>query len=171
MFCDDCGTPTDAAANFCTGCGARLGPHADLTTRHHPIVELGDHGTPEERLARRALPILVVQRGPNRGAQYTLTPGTTTVGRDGSATIFLDDITVSRRHATLESDGSGCVVADAGSLNGTYLNGERIDRPHRLAHGDQLQIGRFRIAYTEPAAPAAQAPGGVGHPAAPRPRE
>ena len=147
----ECGRRNPTNANFCTGCGAQLHPGTDATTRSLPVVELPVPDPGAGRQLRPAHPTLLVRRGPNVGSRYPLAPGiTTTVGRDGAATIFLNDISVSRRHATIENHGTHCVVADENSLNGTYLNGRRIDTPNRLGHGDELQIGLFRIVYLEP---------------------
>jgi hypothetical protein len=150
MVCHQCGRRNDTTANFCTGCGTRLHPDPQTATRGHPVVELPQRDPSADRPARPTHPALVVRRGPNVGSRYPLTPGITTVGRDGAATILLNDISVSRRHATIENDGGRCAVVDENSLNGTYLNGRRIDPRSRLSHGDELQIGRFRIVYLEP---------------------
>ncbi len=91
--------------------------------------------------------MLIVRRGPNTGSRFRLDEGVTTIGRDPGADIFLDDITVSRRHAVIASDEHGDVIADQGSLNGTYLNGRRIEQREVLVHGDELQIGLFKIVY------------------------
>lgn len=148
MSCNQCGRPNPAAANFCTGCGAHLDPPADDTTVLQ-AVDIDPRDPPEAWPARAPQPTLVVHRGPNQGSRFALASGVTTIGRDGAATILLNDVSVSRRHATIERHGEGCVISDQGSLNGTYLNGERIDSSRRLIHGDQLQIGRFRLAYLE----------------------
>jgi pSer/pThr/pTyr-binding forkhead associated (FHA) protein len=123
----------------------------DVPTLAQPIVEHDSEVPDAPRAARPASPILVVERGPNVGSRYALAPGVTTVGRDPSATVFLNDISVSRRHATIASDGRRCVASDENSLNGTYLNGRRMESESRLTDGDQLQVGRFRIVYLESA--------------------
>jgi pSer/pThr/pTyr-binding forkhead associated (FHA) protein len=90
---------------------------------------------------------LLVQRlGPNAGSSYRLEAPKTTAGRHPDSDIFLDDITVSRRHAVIERDDDGFTVRDAGSLNGTYVNRQRVDEA-RLRTGDELQIGRFRLSF------------------------
>jgi pSer/pThr/pTyr-binding forkhead associated (FHA) protein len=90
--------------------------------------------------------LLVVQRGPNAGSRYLLDQEVTTAGRGPDSDIFLDDVTVSRRHAEFTRTPEGYVVSDVGSLNGTYLNRERIDRA-LLGNGDEVQVGKFRLLF------------------------
>lgn len=90
--------------------------------------------------------ILVVRRGPNAGSRFWLGEGVTSIGRSPTSGIFLDDVTVSRSHAQITNGDGIFVVADAGSLNGTYLNRERIDKA-TLHSGDELQIGKFRLVF------------------------
>jgi hypothetical protein len=101
--------------------------------------------------------LLVVQRGPNAGSRYLLEADVTTVGRHPDAIVFLDDVTVSRRHAMFVRDAEGFRVVDVGSLNGTYVNRRRIDDT-LLSGGDEVQIGKYRLLYF----PAAPRSGGVG---------
>jgi pSer/pThr/pTyr-binding forkhead associated (FHA) protein len=89
---------------------------------------------------------LIVRRGPAAGTKFTLDRELVTVGRHPQSDIFLNDITVSRRHAELRRDGSAYSVSDLGSLNGTYVNRERVDTSG-LASGDELQIGKFRLLF------------------------
>ena len=89
----------------------------------------------------------MVRRGPNIGARFLLDSDTTTVGRHPEAEIFLDDVTVSRRHADFLRDGTGFAVKDLGSLNGTYVNGERISGTAPLADGAEVQVGKFRLTF------------------------
>ena len=90
--------------------------------------------------------MLVVVRGPNAGSRFLLDRDATTVGRHPDSDIFLDDVTVSRRHAELVRSEEGMRVKDLGSLNGSYVNGERVEE-RTLATGDELQIGRFKLLY------------------------
>jgi pSer/pThr/pTyr-binding forkhead associated (FHA) protein len=90
--------------------------------------------------------LLVVKRGPNAGSRFALSEGTTTIGRHPDSDIFLDDVTVSRRHAEVRHAGSKFIVSDVGSLNGTYLDRERIESAD-LHSGDELQIGKFRLVF------------------------
>ena len=90
--------------------------------------------------------LLVVKRGPNAGSRFLLDKDVTTVGRHPESDIFLDDVTVSRRHAEFLRQSDGFTVRDVGSLNGTYLNRERIEESP-LTGGDEVQIGKFRLVY------------------------
>ena len=90
--------------------------------------------------------LLIVQRGPNLGARFLLDAARTTVGRHPNADIFLDDVTVSRKHAEFLLTGEGYDVRDVGSLNGTYVNRERVDSK-ALQAGDEVQIGKYRLTY------------------------
>lgn len=90
--------------------------------------------------------MLVVRRGPNAGSTFALDDKTTTVGRDPGSNIFLDDVTVSRNHAVVERIGDDYEIRDAGSLNGTYVDHERIDTA-KLQDMNELQIGRFVLTF------------------------
>lgn len=90
--------------------------------------------------------MLVVVRGPNAGSRYLLDRELTTIGRHPDSDIFLDDVTVSRRHADIERVDDGQLLRDHGSLNGSYVNGDRVDE-RRLGTGDEVQIGRFKLLY------------------------
>lgn len=100
--------------------------------------------------ALRALPsgsaLLVVQRGPNAGARFLLDGERTVAGRSPHADIFLDDVTVSRKHAEFLRRGAGFIVRDVGSLNGTYVQRQRIDETV-LRPGDEVQIGKYRLIF------------------------
>ncbi|MEJ5945035.1 FHA domain-containing protein [Pseudokineococcus basanitobsidens] len=108
----------------------------------------------DEREAVSSLPtgsaLLVVQRGPNHGARFLLDAGRTSAGRHPDSDIFLDDVTVSRRHAEFLREGSGeatrFLVRDAGSLNGTYVNRDRVDEVE-LSAGDEVQVGKYRLVF------------------------
>ena len=90
--------------------------------------------------------LLIVLRGPNTGARFLLDADEVSSGRHPSSDIFLDDVTVSRRHAVFARSGDSYEVRDVGSLNGTYVNRERIDQ-QALEPGDEVQIGKFRLVY------------------------
>jgi pSer/pThr/pTyr-binding forkhead associated (FHA) protein len=115
----------------------------------------GDAPSPAEPAAEEDGPLdglppgsalLVVKRGPNAGSRFLLDAAVTTAGRHPESDIFLDDVTVSRRHAEFVRDGDSFVVRDVGSLNGTYLNRGRIDAA-ALAGGDEVQIGKYRLVF------------------------
>jgi pSer/pThr/pTyr-binding forkhead associated (FHA) protein len=110
--------------------------------------EIGDQAVPAEQPSLEALApgtaLLVVSRGPNAGSRFLLDADAVTVGRHPDSDIFLDDITVSRRHAEFRRGDGGFEVVDVGSLNGTYVNRERVDRAV-LGGGDEVQIGKYRL--------------------------
>ena len=114
-------------------------------------VDTTDTGlSPADQSAIDALPaksaLLVVQRGPNAGARFLLDSDRTTAGRRPDSDIFLDDVTVSRKHAEFVRRGQDFVVRDVGSLNGTYVQRDRIDEAV-LRDGDEVQIGKFRMVF------------------------
>jgi hypothetical protein len=171
VFCTQCGQQNPPDAHFCARCGAELlrdlagaSGHeqgADTTSAlslsalEHVLepAAQGGHGatTPgEESGTLESLPpgsaLLVVKRGPNAGSRFLLDADLTTAGRHPDSDIFLDDVTVSRRHAQFVREGGGFVVRDVGSLNGTYLNRERIESAV-LAGGDEVQIGKYRLVF------------------------
>jgi hypothetical protein len=148
VICGRCGHPNPEGANYCSSCGAPL-VAPEETTLTLSAVEAADL---EEDLAKylEELPpgvgLLVLRQGPVAGSSFRLEAPKTTAGRHPDSDIFLDDITVSRRHAIIERNDDGFTVRDAGSLNGTYVNRERVDEA-RLRTGDELQIGRFRLSF------------------------
>ena len=108
----------------------------------------GDDGLPG-RVAGSLPPgmaLLVVRRGPNAGARFLLDHDVTTSGRHPDSDIFLDDVTVSRRHAEFHRSRGGFTVRDVGSLNGTYVNRERVESA-TLSNSDEVQIGKFRLVF------------------------
>jgi pSer/pThr/pTyr-binding forkhead associated (FHA) protein len=106
--------------------------------------------TAEEKAAVAALPstsaLLIMQRGPSSGARFLLDAERTVAGRSPQADIFLDDVTVSRKHVEFVREPEGFVVRDVGSLNGTYVNRSRIEQA-LLRSGDEVQIGKFRMTF------------------------
>ncbi|MCW2600657.1 MAG: domain containing protein [Frankiales bacterium] len=170
MFCTQCGQQNPEGSRFCARCGAPVGrPGEDSgsstgveTTSTISLSALegaldGADGAealetaePEGAGALEALPpgsaLLVVKRGPNAGSRFLLDADVTTAGRHPESDIFLDDVTVSRRHAEFAREAGGFVLRDVGSLNGTYLNRERIDAAG-LAGGDEVQIGKYRLVF------------------------
>ena len=149
MDCRRCGHHVPDDANFCPSCGTPLdrGGDVDSTTAS---IDLGDldpaHEVDELPPLEPGTGMLVVVRGPNAGSRFLLDRERTTVGRHPDTDIFLDDVTVSRRHASLLQVDDGIVLEDNGSLNGSYVNGERVE--HRLlSTGDEVQIGRFKLLF------------------------
>ncbi|TFC75632.1 FHA domain-containing protein [Cryobacterium sp. TMS1-20-1] len=114
------------------------------------IASIDSNVTAEEQESIAALPsgsaLMVVRRGPNAGARFLLDADLTGVGRHPNADIFLDDVTVSRRHAEFLRNGTAFTVKDLGSLNGTYYEGERIETA-RLTDGTEVQVGKFRLTF------------------------
>ncbi|MDP9116795.1 MAG: zinc-ribbon and FHA domain-containing protein [Actinomycetota bacterium] len=163
MFCTACGTENPVGSRFCANCGAALptaaaGPDVTstiMTGTTAPDADTGEFSTEAHQGAVDALSpgsaLLVVKRGPNAGSRFLLDQDLTTAGRHPDSDIFLDDVTVSRRHAEFRREGSGYTVHDVGSLNGTYVNRERIDAVP-LSGGDEVQIGKFRLVYLTAAA-------------------
>ena len=160
--CPQCGSQNSETAKFCSQCGTRLtgSDGGAAGTDSTATIQFGAPGKPEteERVslndadaaAVEALPkgsaLLVVLRGPGAGSRYLLDTDVVTTGRHPDSDIFLDDITVSRRHVEFRRDADGYSVHDVGSLNGTYLNRDRIDDA-RLTNGDEVRIGKFRLSY------------------------
>ena len=106
--------------------------------------------SPEEQSAIAALPsgsaLLIVRRGPDAGARFLLDTDLTTAGRHPNADIFLDDVTVSRRHAEFRRHGTSFELVDLGSMNGTYYEGERVDA-HALKDADEIQVGKYHLTF------------------------
>ena len=106
--------------------------------------------SPEEQEAIAALPggnaLLIVRRGPSQGARFLLDVDVTTCGRHPDSDIFLDDVTVSRRHAEFRRNGAEFEVRDLASLNGTYYEGERVER-HAVTDGAEVQVGKFHLTF------------------------
>jgi hypothetical protein len=151
VYCSQCGESVPEDANFCPSCGAHLA--AGGPGRQEDTTAAIEVGALDPQHDVGALPdvepgtgMLVVVRGPNAGARFLLDRDTTTVGRHPDSEIFLDDVTVSRRHAEFVRSESGATVRDLGSLNGSYVNGERVDE-RALGTGDEVQIGRFKLLY------------------------
>lgn len=153
MYCTRCRAENPEGANFCARCGHRL-QHADpsltsrLSSEHEapaPDAEAVAHAAGIERPELEpGQALLVVVRGPNEGARFLLEDEAITCGRHPDCHIFLDDVTVSRHHATFHRTDHSYTVTDDGSLNGTYVNGERVET-QTLATGDEVQIGRFKL--------------------------
>ena len=137
--------------------GAEDRPRESDTTALHlgaeferQLAALEGEVTPEEQQAIAALPsgsaLLVVRRGPDTGARFLLDADRTTAGRHPDADIFLDDVTVSRRHTEFLRHGTSFEIRDLGSLNGTYFAGVRIDTA-LLGDGAEVQVGKFRLTF------------------------
>jgi pSer/pThr/pTyr-binding forkhead associated (FHA) protein len=154
VFCNQCGHRNPPGSAFCSSCGSPLDSLDDRTITLAAVDPLLDaRGTEDDVVVPvgdlpAEVPVLIVRSGAQAGARFPLVEEVTHLGRHPDSEISLDDITVSRRHAEIERTPDGHVVTDAGSLNGTYVNQERIDRIV-LHHGDELQIGKFRLVFFE----------------------
>jgi pSer/pThr/pTyr-binding forkhead associated (FHA) protein len=176
-YCTNCGNANPDDARFCAQCGSPLvsEPVPAAGGDSTATISIAGAGAeissdrqlnPVDAAAVDALPVgsalLVVQRGPGAGSRFLLDKDVTTAGRHADSEIFLDDVTVSRRHATFTREGNAFTVADAGSLNGTYVNRDRIDTVV-LKDTDEVQIGKYRLVFfqghepTQDHAPAPQA--------------
>jgi pSer/pThr/pTyr-binding forkhead associated (FHA) protein len=149
VFCNQCGHRNAAGSNFCSSCGAPLASLREDPTTVTFVPEAAE-GYDDMAVEFGELPagvgLLVVKRGPNVGSRFALDSDLVRAGRHPESDIFLDDITVSRRHAEIVREGGRYVVRDVGSLNGTYLNRERVESAP-LADGDELQIGTFKLVF------------------------
>jgi pSer/pThr/pTyr-binding forkhead associated (FHA) protein len=170
-FCTACGKQNPDDARFCSRCGTKLAPEgagapsgtssgapgADEATATISIGSTSEKSdtsdrnlSPVDAAAVDALPagsaMLVVQKGPSAGSRFLLDKEEVTAGRHNDSEIFLDDVTVSRRHAVFTREGAEFTVADAGSLNGTYVNRDRIDKVV-LKDSDEVQIGKYRLVF------------------------
>lgn len=166
MLCARCGRPNSEGARYCSNCGAQLTRAAstgsfsaipaergnETTSIINPMAgepEFTDEPSPDYSAADTLPPgtaLLVVLRGPNAGSRFLLDADFTSAGRHPDSDIFLDDVTVSRRHAEFYRHGVRFTVRDVGSLNGTYVNRERIEEAE-LFGGDEVQIGKFRLLF------------------------
>ncbi len=153
-FCNQCGHRNPPDSSFCSSCGSALDVLDDRTITLTAVDPLQDAPGPGDDLVipvgelSKEAGVLIVRAGAQAGARFELTEDITRLGRHPDSEISLDDITVSRRHAEVQRMAEGYFVADSGSLNGTYVNQERVERA-QLRHGDELQIGKFRLVFFE----------------------
>jgi hypothetical protein len=154
VFCNRCGHRNPPSSGFCSACGsvldlvsdrtitlAKVDPLLDAPGIEDDVIVNLDAITPGEG-------ILVVRSGERIGEQFVLRKSLTSLGRHPDSDIILDDITVSRRHVEIEHVDGRYLIRDAGSLNGTYLNQERVDTAE-LHQGDELQVGKYRFVFLE----------------------
>lgn len=156
--CSQCGSQNSDEGRFCSHCGHAL-ESSSAPAETTATISFGS-ARPEgderaalneaDAAAADALPagsaLLIVQRGPGAGSRYLLDTEQVSAGRHPEADIFLDDITVSRRHVEFRREGGTYSVHDVGSLNGTYVNRDRIDDA-LLQNGDEVRIGKFRLVF------------------------
>jgi hypothetical protein len=149
VYCPECGFQNPEAANYCSKCGALLvkDEAGAETTQTYTPEELADEEGPLDEIAAEG-PALVVRSGGGRAGEHFSPQGErTTIGRSPDNDIFLDDVTVSRKHAVLVQSDGEFRIEDLGSLNGTFVNRRRIDSAARLQSGDEVQIGKYRLSF------------------------
>jgi hypothetical protein len=147
VYCPECGFQNPEASNYCARCGAylRRDEHGETTLSLTP-EELGEGPA----VAEPRGPALVVRAGGGRAGESFETDGPRTlIGRSPECDVFLDDVTVSRRHAEIVREGAAYVIRDLGSLNGTFVNRHRIESS-TLADDDEVQIGKYRMTFLLP---------------------
>ena len=153
--CPECGFVNAEGANYCQKCGAYVGAAAD-TGHTEPVTATYRVGETGELIAVDLDDVvaaegaaLVIRTGGGRvGESFALHGERLAIGRNPGADVFLDDVTVSRDHALLVHRSDGWHLDDLGSLNGTYVNRERIES-HKLADGDELQVGKYKLTFLE----------------------
>jgi pSer/pThr/pTyr-binding forkhead associated (FHA) protein len=149
VYCPECGFQNPEASNYCSKCGALLvrDESGSDTTMSYTPEEGDEDSSPLLEELKTEGPALVVRAGGGRaGEHFPLKAEAITVGRSPDCDIFLDDVTVSRRHALLRREDGRFFIEDQGSLNGTFLNRRRIETAG-LEDGDELQIGKYRLTF------------------------
>jgi len=149
MYCPECGFHQSEAHKYCGRCGALLIVENQGTGEITGPLGISDELAETGGWQGPAIegPTLAVRSGGPPGAIFSLDHSEVTIGREPSADVFLDDVTVSRNHAVITSGPSGIALRDLGSLNGTYVNRRRIEDAETLEDGDELQIGKFRLTF------------------------
>ena len=150
QHCPECGFANDDGASYCQRCGAFLAhsePPPGVSTATYKLGETGELEAVDLDDVVSGGAALVIRAGGGRaGESFPVEGDRVSVGRRPDSDVFLDDVTVSRDHALIVRRGSDFFLDDCGSLNGTYVNRRRIDS-HRLADGDELQIGKYKLAF------------------------
>ena len=148
VYCPECGFQNPVSDNYCARCGSLLvkGEEPSDVTQTYSVEELAADGADAPEIAVEG-PALVVRSGGGRAGEHFVPSGARTViGRSPDCEVFLDDVTVSRRHAVLVEEGGQFWIEDQGSLNGTFVNHARVDRIE-LENGDEVQIGKYRLTF------------------------
>jgi hypothetical protein len=148
IYCQECGFQNSESANYCARCGALLVRDEGGTEATQTFTADDSDETPAEALESVGVqgPALVVRSGGGRAGEMFPLDGETTVGRSPECGIFLDDVTVSRKHAILRERDGDFSIEDQGSLNGTFVNRKRVESA-QLSDGDELQVGKYRLTY------------------------
>ena len=149
VHCPECGFQNLEAARFCEKCGAPLIPDdAGDQTLSSLLQEIDEDDASDVEVGVEGTALIVRSGAGRPGETYQLVHDRLTIGRSPEADIFLDDVTVSRRHARLIREGRGFVIRDEGSLNGTFVNRRRVDSK-MLEDGDEVQIGKYKLTFLE----------------------
>jgi pSer/pThr/pTyr-binding forkhead associated (FHA) protein len=151
IYCPECGFQNPETANYCSKCGTALvREESGEATMALTPDQLDENGA-DVAAAGISGPALVVRSGGGRaGETFHLDREQTTIGRSPDCDIFLDDVTVSRKHAVVKQGPGRLTIEDLGSLNGTFLNRRRIESGDRdLADGDELQIGKYKLTFLQ----------------------
>jgi hypothetical protein len=150
IYCQECGFQNPEAANYCARCGALLAKDEGGTETTQTFMAEDGEEAPADAFEDLGIkgPALVVRSGGGRAGETFHPEGQTTIGRSPDCGIFLDDVTVSRKHAVLTARDGGFFIEDQGSLNGTFLNRRRIESG-QLENGDELQIGKYKLSFLE----------------------
>ena len=150
QHCPECGFSNAEGANYCQRCGAYLAQSESTpgaTTASYGVGETGEmEAVAPDPVAERGATLVIRAGGGRAGETFSVVGDRLTVGRRPDSDIFLDDVTVSRDHAILVRRGEDYHLDDCGSLNGTYVNRQRIES-YRLSDGDELQIGKYKLAF------------------------
>jgi len=149
IYCQECGFLNPEAANYCARCGALLVKEDGGTESTQTFTAEEGDDAPADALEDLGItgPALVVRSGGGRAGETFHPEGETTIGRSPDCGIFLDDVTVSRKHAVVLQSGAELRIEDLGSLNGTFVNRRRIDAATQLESGDEVQIGKYRLSF------------------------
>lgn len=150
MHCPECGFVNPEGANYCQKCGAFLAEAGESgTTAAYQLDEAGDIKPVDlDEVVAEGATLAIRSGGGRAGEVFEVEGDRMTIGRSPDAEVFLDDVTVSRNHALLVRRRDGLYLDDLGSLNGTYVNRHRIES-HKLANGDELQVGKYKLTYLE----------------------
>ena len=147
IYCPECGYNNPEAARFCAKCGAALVvPETGELTEEFAIGGIGEFIDTLDDLGLDGAVLVVRSGGGRAGEIFALADSPTVIGRSPECGVFLDDVTVSRKHAVFTQDGERWKLEDQGSLNGTFVNRERADSVV-LSDGDEIQIGKYRLTY------------------------
>jgi FHA domain len=154
LHCPECGFLNVEGANYCQKCGAYLNPQTEgkqgePTTATYRVGETGELIPVDvEEIAEKGAALVIRSGGGRVGESFPLERDRMTIGRRPDSDVFLDDVTVSRDHALLVRRNGEFYLDDLGSLNGTYVNRRRIES-HRLADGDELQVGKYKLTFLQ----------------------